>query len=521
MKKEDTFYVTTAIHYANAGPHIGHAYEGVLADILARYKRENGISTYFLSGTDEHGDKILRAAQKAEKTPQLFVDENTQKFKDLYENLGLSNDDFIRTSDPKKHWSGAIRLWKEIEKKGDIYRSTYKGLYCVGCESFITEKELVNGKCPHHDKEPEKIEEENFFFKLSKYTDQVKKLIESDKMKIIPVSRKNEMLAILEEGLNDISCSRPERDILWGIPVPESPGQTIYVWCEALANYISALGYGTDKDDLFKKFWPTDVHIVGKDILRFHALIWPAMLLSAELPLPKTIWVHGFVTSGGRKMSKSIGNVIDPVEYTRTYSTDALRYYMARELSPFEDGDFTKEKFIKVYNANLANGLGNLISRTLKMAEKYFDGNVSRKMSTDTPLRVRRESLSGVENLDGYSIPHTIETDILPQYKKRMEEYDVQKAADVAWKLIGILDGYITDYEPFKLIKEDPEKTENILWNVLYGIFKVSFMISPIMPQTAKEIKEALGVITKDGEPVSFQTKTLDKPLFARIQTDK
>ena len=376
---------------------------------------------------------------------------------------------------------------------------------------------MVNGKCPYHDTPLEEIEEENFFFRLSKYSDQIKKLIESDEMRIMPESRKNEMLAVIESGLDDISFSRPERDILWGIPVPDGSDQTIYVWCDALANYISALGYGTDKDDLFKKFWAADVHIVGKDILRFHALIWPAMLLSAGLPLPKTIWVHGFLTSGGRKMSKSIGNVIDPVEYIDAYGADALRYYLAREISPFEDGDFTKEKFIEVYNDNMAHELRNLVSRTLKMAEQYFDGKIGRNLSVDTPLKVKRETISGAEILDGYSIPHTVQQKILPDYKTKMDARDVQQAADIVWDLIGLLDGYITDYEPFKLIKEDKDKTENILWNVLYGIYFVSGMVDPILPDTAGKIKELLGAVIKDGAPISFQTKKLKEPLFKRI----
>ena len=521
MKKEDTFYITTPIYYTNGSPHVGHAYSTTITDILARYHREIGDNTFFLTGNADHGDKIRRAAEKLNMSPQAFTDANSAKFKDLYTKLNVSYDGFIRNSDKEKHWSGAQELWRVMEKAGDIYWKAYEGLYCVGCEKFITPKDLVDGKCPDHDKEPEIVQEENYFFKLSKYSEQVRSLIEKDEICILPASRKAELLSFIDSGLEDISFSRPENAILWGIPVPDDiKNQMMYVWCEELSNYISALGYGTSDQSLFDTYWPADLHIVGKDILRFHAIVWPAMLLSAGLPLPKAILAHGMIISGGKKMSKTIGNVVDPHEYIDTYGVDAFRYYLAREISPFEDGDFTKKRFIEVYNANLANGLGNLISRTLKMAEKYFDGNVSRKMSTDTPLRVRRESLSGVENLDGYSIPHTIETDILPQYKKRMEEYDIQKAADVAWKLIGVLDGYITDYEPFKLIKEDPEKTENILWNVLYGIFKVSFMISPIMPQTAKEIKEALGVIIKDGEPVSFQTKTLEKSLFARIQTD-
>jgi len=521
MGKKDSFYITTAIHYANAGPHIGHTYEGVLADIIARYKRGQGVSTFFLSGTDEHGDKILRTAQKNGEEPQIFVNENVQKFKDLYKKIQISNDYFIRTTDKEKHWPGAIKLWEEIEEKGDIYVATYKGLYCVGCEDFLTEKKLVDGKCPYHDAKPEEIEEENFFFRLSKYSDQLKKLIESDEIKIMPESKKNEMLAIIENGLEDVSFSRPEREILWGIPVPNGTNQTIYVWCDALANYISALGYGTDKDELLKKFWPADVHIVGKDIVRFHALLWPAMLLSAGLPLPKNIWVHGFLTSGGRKMSKSIGNVVEPMEYIDAYGADALRYYLAREISPFDDGDFTKERFIEVYNANLANGLGNLVSRTLKMTEQYFAGQIERSLSVDIPLRLKRETISGFEALDGNSIPHIISQKILPEYKSKMEDFDIQQSTDSVWGLIGLLDGYIAEYEPFKLIKTDKDKTENILWNVLYGLHFVSLMIEPIMPSTASKIKDLLGTTLKDNEPISFQTKEIKEPLFKRIETLK
>ncbi|MCK5592193.1 MAG: methionine--tRNA ligase, partial [Candidatus Pacebacteria bacterium] len=306
-----------------------------------------------------------------------------------------------------------------------------------------------------------------------------------------------------------------------GIPVPDDDrNQMMYVWCEELSNYISALGYGTSDKSMFDMYWPADLHIVGKDILRFHAIVWPAMLLSAGLALPKTILAHGMIISGGKKMSKTIGNVIDPHEYIDTYGVDAFRYYLAREISPFEDGDFTKDKFIEVYNANLANGLGNLVSRTLKMAEKYFDGNVSRKMTTDVPLRIRRESLSGTDDLGGYSIPYTIQKDILPQYQKKMDAFDIQKASDVAWELIGILDGYITDHEPFKLIKKDPEKTENILWNVLFGISVIADMIAPIMPKTSKEIKKVIAAHDDGKGSTVFQTVPLSNPLFSRIEIE-
>lgn len=518
MENKNSFYITTAIHYANAGPHLGHAYEGVLADIVARYKRGRGISTYFLSGTDEHGDKILRSAKKAEMGPQAFVDQNAQKFKDLYRDIELSNDDFIRTSDKNMHWPGALAMWKLLDKNGDLYKATYRGLYCVGCEAFKTEKDLVDGKCPDHDAVPDTIEEENIFFKLSKYTDQIIKLIETDTIKIIPESRKQDMLGVARAGLEDVSFSRPERDILWGIPVPGNEGQNMYVWCDALSNYVSALGFGTDDDAKFRQFWPADAHIVGKDILRFHALIWPAMLLSAKLPMPKSLWVHGMITSGGKKMSKSIGNVVDPNEYINQYGADALRYFLAREIPPFEDGDFTKGKFIEIYNANLANGLGNLVSRTLAMAQQYFDGVITRRLSVDIPLLVRRGTLSGEEKVAGYSIPYTIEHVILPEYTQKMDRFDVQQASDEIWKLIGLLDGYITDHEPFKLIKKDRDTTENILWNVMYGLHKMMDMIEPIMPETAEKIRTALDVDEVDGEVKGFNSIMLEAPLFARIE---
>jgi methionyl-tRNA synthetase len=525
MEKKNSFYITTAIHYANAGPHLGHAYEGLLADIVARYKREKGMPTFFLTGTDEHGDKILRSAKKVDMGPQAFVDMNAQKFKDLYEAMSLSNDEFIRTSDQKKHWPGAIALWNTIKETGDIYKGVYKGLYCVGCEAFKTEKDLVDGKCPDHKIAPEEIEEENYFFKLSKYADEIIKLIESDTIRILPEARKNEMLALVKEGIEDISFSRPERDIPWGIPVPGEPGQNMYVWCDALFNYISALGYGTEHDENFKKFWPADVHIVGKDILRFHAIFWPAMLLSAKLPLPKNIWVHGMITSDGQKMSKSIGNVVDPMEYIRDYGPDAFRYFLAREIPPFEDGDFSEEKFVTAYNANLANGLGNLVSRTIKMTQTYFGGTIKKKEEyVDVPLLIRRDLFKGTEYLQGYSIPYTIEWAILPEYQEKMEAFEVQQAADVIWKFIGLLDGYITKHEPFKLIKEDREKTENILWNILYGLYFVGVMVVPFMPDTAKKIWTAIGVDNMDekyGTPLSFQTQQIDEALFARIELKK
>jgi len=515
---EEKFYITTAIPYANATPHMGHAYEAVLADVIARYKRLSGFDTFFLSGTAEHGEKILRAAKLAEVGPQAFVDKNVAKLLDLYKKLNISNDDFIRNSDKERHWPGAQHLWVKMDEAGDIYKKSYNGLYCVGCERFITDKELVNGKCPDHDKIPERVEEENYFFRLSKYQDRIIEILEGDEIEITPQSRKKELLTFVKDGLDDISFSRPEGNIPWGIPVPNDSTHMMYVWCEELSNYISALGFGREEDGNFKKYWPADLHVIGKDILRFHAVVWPAMLLSAGLPLPKRILTHGMVTSDGKKMSKTIGNVVDPYEYYENFGSDPLRYYLSREISTFEDGDFTKERFLEVYNANLANGLGNLVSRTLKMSEQYFDGDVSRRQDTDVPLKKTFSTVSGNEDLLGFSIPYTIRNIIFPEYYAKMDSVEVNDAADVVWKLIGMLDGYVTDYEPFKLIKEDREKTENIVWNLLYGIHFVSLMLTPFMPDTADKINTLLGASLDDkGAPLSFDTKKVESPLFARV----
>src|SRR3989344_8790260 len=352
------FYITSPIFYPNANLHMGHAYAMTLCDILARSAKLQEKETYFLTGSDENTGKIIQTFTEKGQDVGEYLKELTQNFKNLYASLDISYDQFIQTSDRKKHWPGAILMWKKLVEAGDIYKSKYVGLYCVGCETFYTEKDLVDGKCPIHLTVPQKIEEDNYFFRLSKYTEQIKNKIQNDELKIIPETRKNEILALLGRGLEDISFSRPTKNVPHGIPVPGDSEQVIYVWCDALVNYISALGYGRTDDELFKKFWPADAHVIGKDILRFHAAIWPAMLLSAKLPLPKLILSHGMINSGGHKMSKSLGNVIDPVELISEYGKDAVRYYLAREVSVFEDSDMTMDKFKEAYNANLANGLG-------------------------------------------------------------------------------------------------------------------------------------------------------------------
>ncbi len=509
------FYITTPIYYANAKPHLGHAYATVIVDIFARYRRTQGDNTFFLTGTADHGEKIVRSATAVGMAPQAFVDQNVEKFKNLYKKLDVSNDYFIRNSDKEHHWPGAQALWNKIEAVGDLYQGTYKGLYCVGCESFKTEKDLTLGKCPDHNTACEEIEEENYFFRLSKYADKVKSIIENNEIEIVPASRKQELLNFINDGLLDMSFSRPEGAIPWGIPVPGKQNQMMYVWCEELSNYVSALGYGRKDDENFKTFWPADIHIVGKDILRFHAIVWPAMLLSAGLSLPKKILAHGMLISDGKKMSKTIGNVIDPVDLIAEYNSDALRYYFAREVSPFDDGDITVEKFKEAYNANLANGLGNLVSRTLKMSEQYFEGHVTGDALTVPDVRQYATNAISIDGLAGYNIPYIITNDILPRYHTHMRAYEINKAADVIWELVGHLDQFVTDYEPFKLVKTDKAATEKILWGLLYGLHEISEMLLPMMPATSEKIKTLIGADVA-GDVLSFSSNTPAEPLFMR-----
>ncbi|MCX6719671.1 MAG: methionine--tRNA ligase, partial [Candidatus Staskawiczbacteria bacterium] len=360
------FYITTSIPYTNAPPHIGFALEIIQADVLARLHRDAGEDVFFLTGTDEHGLKTLRAAEVVGKKPLEFADEISGKFKDLANVLNISNDDFIRTTDEQRHKPTVYRLWEKFKENGDIYKKIYKGYYCPGCEAFKTQKELIDGKCTIHQKPVEIIEEENYFFKLTKYLSQIKKVIESDEIKIIPESRKGEVLNMIAQGLEDVSFSRV-KEKYWGWPVPDDDSQNLYVWQDALPNYISALGYAEDGEQ-FKKYWPADVHCIGKDIVKFHAIYWPAMLLSAGLELPKLIFIHGFINVGGQKMSKSLGNVVDPFELVKKYGVDAVRYYLLREVLSTEDGDFTIEKFEQRYNSDLAGGIGNLVARVLGIA---------------------------------------------------------------------------------------------------------------------------------------------------------
>lgn len=465
------WYLTTPIFYPNANLHVGHAYTTTLSDILVRFHRALGEKTYLLSGSDENTEKMVEAARRAGKEPMGFLDEIVRNFHYLYERLDISLDQFIRTTDKEAHWKGAQALWKRLVAAGDIYKREYEGLYCVGHEAFITEKDLVDGMCPDHGTEPQFLKEENYFFRLSKYNTEIKSRIESNEINIVPVSRKHEILSLVNEGLEDVSFSRPRKPD-WpaglGIPVPGDDSQVMYVWCDALSNYITALGYGRGDDTLFKEFWP-GMHVIGKDILRFHAGIWPGMLLSAGLPLPHTLLVHGFITSEGKKMSKTLGNVIDPNGLLDEYGTDAVRYILARHVSPFEDGDLTPHGIRNAYNANLANGLGNQVARVMKLASEHLEG----------PVALEKENFTLQE-----------------PFKERMEAFAVHEAVALIWEDIARADAYIQETKPFMLIKsENPsERAEGkaVIKRLVSHLATIATHLAPIMPKTAEEIQKAV-----------------------------
>ncbi len=461
---QNKFYITTSIAYTNAEPHIGFTLELLQADVLSRYKRQKGFDVHFLTGTDEHGSKIANTAKKKGRDPKDFVDEIVQSYKKLTENLNVSNDDFIRTTDKEKHWPGVELLWRKIEEKGDIYKKDYKGLYCSGCEVFKKEKELVDGKCPDHSKEPEVVEEENYFFALSKYSKEIEDLIEKEEIKIIPENRKKEVLNFVRRGLEDISVSRSRENLAWGIPVPDDDSQTLYVWLDALTNYVSAIGYGR-KEENFKKWWPADIHCVGKDILRFHAVIWIGLLLSAGLEVPRSILTHGHITSEGKKMSKSLGNVVDPFQLVKEYGVDPVRYYLLREIPTTGDGDFSYGRFIELYNADLADGVGNLLSRTIALTRK---NEVKEGRGSGEPKKRVEEAKE--------------------RYEGKMEERRLNEALDVLWEIVHFADGYIEKKRPWEKKEGSKETIENLLFILSF----LSEALEPFLPESADLMKRCI-----------------------------
>ncbi|MEX2090671.1 MAG: methionine--tRNA ligase [Candidatus Paceibacterota bacterium] len=494
---KNKFYITTAILYTNAPVHIGFALELLQADVLARYRRLIGDDVWFLTGTDEHGATVVKGAEKAGKGVKEFVDEMADKTLELTKVLNISNDDFIRTSDQVRHWPGAQKFWRELAGKGDLYKKNYEGLYCVGHEAFIKKSDLVDGVCPLHKTEPEKIKEENWFFKLTKYKNEVRKKIENDELKIVPASRKNEILNLFDDA-EDVSFSRPSKDLKWGIPVPGDDTQTMYVWADALTNYITALGYAdpaTAGEDNFKKYWPADVHLVGKDILRFHAMIWPTMLLSAELPLPEAIYVHGFITVDGEKMSKTVGNVVDPFGLVEKYGSEVVRYFLLREIPSGDDGDFSYKKLEERYNGDLANGLGNLIQRVATLIDDKMDGELIYENEKCKVKSVERKN-----------------------YINAVEEFRLHDALGEIWKLIAEANKYIDDRKPWVEAKENPDGFLETMTGLVYLIHHISWMLQPFLPQTSERIFGIFG--DEKSHSISDGYKFLVKrgePLFPRL----
>ncbi len=473
-----TFYISTPIYYPSDKLHIGHTYSTVAADTMARYKRIQGFDTFFLTGTDEHGQKIEDKAKAAGVTPQAYVDNIVLGIKDLWKLMNISYDKFIRTTDDY-HEKAVQKIFKKMYDKGDIYKGHYEGLYCKPCESFWTETQAVDGKCPDCGRPVTKEREEAYFFKLSAYADKLAKYYDEHPGFIEPISRQNEMVNnFIKPGLQDLCVSRSS--FKWGIPVPVNEDHVIYVWLDALTNYITALGYASEDDSLYKKFWPVDVHLIGKDIIRFHMIYWPAFLMSIDEPLPEKVFAHGWVLIDGGKMSKSVGNVVDPVILAERYGVDALRYYLLREFTFGSDGSFSNENLINRINSDLANDLGNLVSRTVSMVEKYFGGTIP----------AEREAGEFDDELKSLALQTKGEAE------KELDKFNYSIALTNIWKLVSRTNKYIDETAPWALAKDEANKARlaEVMYNLCECIRMVSVLIAPFMPYTADEIRKQIGV---------------------------